>query len=502
LFVVRKKIMQPTPTIEEITHSALDGAQYGIFINNAWHSAASGKTFAVTNPATGAHLADVPDAGGSETLAAIDAAAAALPAWAATPAPARAELMRKAAALMVEQRERLATIMTLEQGKPLTEARGEIVYAASFLNWFAGEAERAYGQIVPASAPNKRILVLRQPVGVVALITPWNFPAAMLTRKLAPALAAGCTAICKPAEQTPLSALELGRIFIEAGFPPGVVNIVPSADPIPFSDTIFADDRVRKVSFTGSTEVGKLLIRNSAATVKRLSLELGGNAPFIVFDDADIPAAVRGAVASKFRNTGQTCICANRIFVQQGIYEQFADAFTAEVAKLKVGNGLLPNTLIGPLIDMQARHKVERHVADAQSGGARLLLGGAPLADNPSGTFWQPTVLANASAAMLIAQEETFGPVAPLIPFTDEAQVIAEANDTPYGLAAYFFTRDVSRVLRVAEALEYGIIGANDALPSTAQAPFGGVKHSGLGREGGSVGIDEYLEVKYLSLGL
>ena len=494
--------MQPTLNIDEITHNALDGVQYGIFINNAWHTAASGKTFAVTNPATSTHLADIPDAGASETLAAIDAAAAALPTWAATPAPARADLMRKAAALMVEQRERLATIMTLEQGKPLTESRGEIVYAASFLNWFAGEAERVYGQIVPASAPNKRILILRQPVGVVALITPWNFPAAMLTRKLAPALAAGCTAICKPAEQTPLSALELGRIFIEAGFPPGVVNIVPCADPVPFSDTIFADDRVRKVSFTGSTEVGKLLIRHSAATVKRLSLELGGNAPFIVFDDADIPAAVRGAVASKFRNTGQTCICANRIFVQQGIYDQFADAFTAEVAKLKVGNGLLPDTLIGPLIDMQARQKVERHVADAQNGGARLLLGGQPLADNPSGTFWQPTVLANASADMLIAQEETFGPVAPLISFVDEAQVIAEANDTPYGLAAYFFTRDVSRVLRVAEGLEYGIIGANDALPSTAQAPFGGVKHSGLGREGGAVGIDEYLEVKYLSLGL
>jgi len=334
------------------------------------------------------------------------------------------------------------------------------------------------------------------------MITPWNFPAAMLTRKLGPALAAGCTVVCKPAEQTPLTALELGRIFQEVGFPPGVINIVAASDPIPFSDTIFADDRVRKVSFTGSTEVGKILIRNSAATVKRMSLELGGNAPFIVFDDADLPAAVQGAIASKFRNAGQTCVCANRIFVQRGVYDQFAQMFTEKVAGMKVGNGLLADTVIGPLIDLPARDKVERHIADASKHGAEIRLGGVPYPENPSGTFWTPTVLTNVSTDMLITQEETFGPVAPLISFDSEDEVIAMANDTPFGLAGYFYTRDVSRVMRVAEKLEFGIIGANDALPSVAQAPFGGFKQSGLGREGGSVGIDEYLEVKYLSLGL
>ncbi|MBK8027387.1 MAG: NAD-dependent succinate-semialdehyde dehydrogenase [Chloroflexi bacterium] len=487
-----------------VAQQTLADSVYGVFVDNAYRPSVTGKTFDVTNPATGDLLATIPDAGADDTRAAIDAAAAALPGWSAVPALQRSDMMRKAAALMVERKERLATVMTLEQGKPLTEARGEIVYAASFLTWFAGEAERVYGQIVPATVPNKRLMVLRQPVGVVALITPWNFPSAMLTRKLGPALAAGCTAICKPAEQTPLSALELGRIFIDAGFPPGVVNILPASDPIPFSDVIFADDRVRKVSFTGSTEVGKILIRNSAATVKRISLELGGNAPFIVFDDADLDAAVKGAIASKFRNNGQTCVCANRIYVQRGIYDRFAARFAEDVGKMKVGNGLLPDSVLGPLIDMAARMKVEKHISDALSHGANLLLGGSAMPDdaNTSGTFWQPTVLTNVGSDMLITQEETFGPVAPLIPFDTEDEVIAAANNTPFGLAAYFYTRDVSRVMRVAERLEYGIIGANDALPSTANAPFGGVKQSGLGREGGSVGIDEYLEVKYLSLGL
>ncbi|MDX2137375.1 MAG: NAD-dependent succinate-semialdehyde dehydrogenase [Chloroflexota bacterium] len=494
--------MISTAEIHQRTQQVFEGAEYGVFINNQWHT--TDHTFAVDNPATGEVLAHIPDAGAAEANAAIDAAYAALPAWAALPAIQRAELMRKAAALMLEQRERLATIMTLEQGKPLTEARGEITYAASFLTWFAGEAERVYGQIVPASSAGKRILVMRQPVGVCALITPWNFPAAMLTRKLGPALAAGCTAICKPAEQTPLSALELGHIFTEAGFPPGVVNIVPTSDPVTFSDVIFADERVRKVSFTGSTEVGRILIANSAKTVKRISMELGGNAPFIVFDDADLNAAVKGAVASKFRNTGQTCICANRIFVQRGIYERFAEAFTREVTAMPVGNGLQADAVIGPLIDQPARQKVERHVADAAAKGAQIMTGGSALPQdiNPSGNFWTPTVLANASPEMLVTQEETFGPVAPLIPFSEEAEVLAYANGTPFGLAAYFYTRDVSRVIRVAEKLEFGIIGANDALPSTAQAPFGGVKQSGLGREGGSVGIEEYLEVKFVSLGL
>jgi succinate-semialdehyde dehydrogenase/glutarate-semialdehyde dehydrogenase len=494
--------MISTLEVNQRTQQVFDGAQYGIFINNQWHTTA--RTFAVDNPATGEVIAHIPDAGSAEANAAIDAAYAALPVWSALPAIQRAELMRKAAALMLEQRERLATIMTLEQGKPLNEARGEITYAASFLTWFAGEAERVYGQIVPASSAGKRILVMRQPVGVCALITPWNFPAAMLTRKLGPALAAGCTAICKPAEQTPLSALELGHIFTEAGFPPGVVNIVPTSDPVTFSDVIFADERVRKVSFTGSTEVGRILIANSARTVKRISMELGGNAPFIVFDDADLNAAVKGAVASKFRNTGQTCICANRIFVQRGIYDRFAEAFTREVTAMPVGNGLQADAVIGPLIDQPARQKVERHVADAAARGAQILTGGAalPQEHNPSGNFWTPTVLANASPEMLVTQEETFGPVAPLIPFSDEDEVLDYANGTPFGLAAYFYTRDFSRVMRVAEKLEFGIIGANDALPSTAQAPFGGVKQSGLGREGGSVGIEEYLEVKFVSLGL
>lgn len=488
--------------IPEIVQNTIGSTRYGHFIGGEWHR--NSKTFAVTNPATGDLLAEIPDAGAAETRAAIDAAAAALPAWSATPAPARAELLRKVAALMLERREHLATVMTLEQGKPLTEARGEIAYAATFLTWFAGEAERIYGQLVPATAANKRIMVMRQPVGIAALITPWNFPQAMLTRKLGPALAAGCTAVCKPAEQTPLSALELGKLFIEAGFPPGVVNILAASDPIPFSDTIFNDERVRKISFTGSTEVGKILIANSAKTVKRLSLELGGNAPFLVFDDADLTAAVKGAIASKFRNAGQTCVCANRIFVQRGIYDQFAEAFTDEVSRLKVGNGLLPDTLIGPLIDTPARQKVERHISDATAHGAQVMLGGHPLdsAENPTGTFWQPTVLVNATSSMMVAQEETFGPVAPLIPFDDEAEALAQANSTSYGLAAYFYSRDFSRVMRVAEALEFGIVGANDALPSTAQAPFGGVKQSGLGREGGAFGIDEYLEVKYVSLGL
>jgi succinate-semialdehyde dehydrogenase/glutarate-semialdehyde dehydrogenase len=494
--------MSPTIDPSSVASATIGGTNYAMLIGGSWHEASDGATFAVTNPATGELLSHVPDGGTTEINAAIDAAAEALPNWAATPAPARAAILRRAASLMLERQERLATIMTLEQGKPLSEARGEIAYAASFLNWFAGEAERIYGMTIPATQANKRLLVLRQPVGVCALITPWNFPSAMITRKLGPALAAGCTVIAKPAEQTPLSALELGQLFMEAGLPPGCFNLVTCQDPRSFSELIFADERVRKVSFTGSTEVGKLLIRQSAATVKRLSLELGGNAPFIVFADADLDAAVRGALTSKFRNAGQTCVCANRIFVQRAIYAPFAERFTAQVAALQVGNGLAPETVIGPLIDAQARAKVEQHVADALAAGARLLTGGGPSGASGAGNFWTPTVLADAHASMLVAREETFGPVAPLIAFDDEAEVVAMANHTPFGLAAYVYTRDIGRVWRVAEGLEYGIIGVNDPLPATAQAPFGGVKQSGLGREGGPSGIDEYLEEKYIAMGI
>ncbi|NJN16034.1 MAG: NAD-dependent succinate-semialdehyde dehydrogenase [Oscillochloris sp.] len=461
---------------------------------------AGNARFAVYNPANGAFLADVPDAGAAETSAAIARAYAAFPAWAATPAIERANLLRRVAALMIDRREQLATVMTLEQGKPLSEARGEIAYAASFFTWFAGEAERVYGQLIPASVAGKRLMVLQQPVGVCALITPWNFPTAMLTRKLGAALAAGCTAVCKPAEQTPLSALELEKLFIEAGAPAGIVTVLPASDPRPFADTIFADERVRKISFTGSTEIGKLLIRRSADSVKRISVELGGNAPFIVFDDSNLDAAVSGAIASKFRNAGQTCVCANRIFVQRGIYQRFAQTFSARVAQLRVGDGMQDGNEIGPLIDDPAAEKVAQHVADATDNGARVLVGGSTLAENKR--FWMPTVLADARADMLVAREETFGPVAPLIPFEHETEVIGMANNSSYGLAAYVFTQNISRAWRMAEGLEYGIVGMNDGMPSTAQAPFGGVKQSGIGREGGPQGIAEYLNVKYVSWGV
>ncbi len=468
------------------------------FINGQWCDADSGATLTVSNPADGTTLLSVPKMGAAETKRAIDAANAALPLWRAKTAGERGRLLRRWYELLMAHQDDLALIMTSEQGKPLAEARGEIAYAAGYLDWFAEEGKRAYGEIIPPHAADKRILVTREPVGVCAAITPWNFPAAMITRKAGAALAAGCTMVLKPASQTPCSALALAVLAERAGIPAGVFSVV-TGSAAAIGGELCANPVVRKLSFTGSTEIGAQLIAQCAPTVKKLSMELGGNAPFIVFDDADLDAAVEGAIVSKFRNAGQTCVCANRLLVQDGVYEAFAAKLAAAVAKLRVGNGVEEGVSQGPLIDAGALGKVTELVEDALGKGARVVCGGKPHA--LGGSFYEPTILADVTPAMRMAREEIFGPVAPLFRFKEEADAIRMANDTEFGLASYFFARDVARIFRVSEALEYGMVGVNTGLISTEIAPFGGVKSSGLGREGSRHGLDDYLEMKYVCIG-
>jgi len=467
-------------------------------IGGQWVEATGGARFDVRDPASGETLGSVPSLDGADMAAAIETAAVAQRDWASRTAGERAEVLTRWHDLMLANRDDLAMIMTREQGKPLTEAKGEIGYAASFVKWYAEEARRVYGRTIPAASGDRRLFAIHQPVGVTAAITPWNFPAAMLTRKAAPAFAAGCAMIAKPAEDTPFSALALGVLAQEAGLPDGLLNIV-TGDPATVTKPLMDSDIVRKISFTGSTEVGRLLMRQAADTVKKMSLELGGNAPFIVFDDADLDAAVAGAMASKYRNTGQTCVCANRFFVQDSVYDAFVERLAEAAGRLRVGAGTEDGVEQGPLINAQALEKVAAHVADAEQKGGRILTGGRP--HSRGGTFYEPTVIADARRDMLLFDEETFGPVAPVFRFHDDNEAVALANDTPFGLAAYFYARDVGRVIRAAEALESGIVGVNTGIISTEVAPFGGVKQSGLGREGGHEGIEEYLETKYICLG-
>jgi succinate-semialdehyde dehydrogenase/glutarate-semialdehyde dehydrogenase len=468
-------------------------------VGGQWAAAGSGARFAVTDPATGLKLAEVANLGPVDCHNAIVAAERALAPWRSKTAKERAAILMRWFALLNQHADDLARIMTAEQGKPLAEARGEVVYGASFIEWFAEEAKRIYGETIPTTDNNKRYLVIKQPIGVCAAITPWNFPIAMITRKVAPALAAGCPVVIKPAEATPLSALAVAELAQRAGLPAGVLNIVTAdaENSVEIGKVLCSSDVIRHLSFTGSTEVGRILMRQCAPTVKKLSLELGGNAPFIVFDDADLDSAVEGALASKYRNAGQTCVCANRLYVQVGVYERFIDKLADKVRGIKVGNGFEPGVNQGPLIDDAALAKVESHVADATAKGARLVTGGQRIGER----FYAPTVLADVTGEMLCAKEETFGPVAPVFRFTDEAEAIALANATEFGLASYFYSRDIGRIFRVGEALEYGMVGINTGLISTAEVPFGGVKQSGLGREGAHQGIDDYVELKYLCLG-
>jgi succinate-semialdehyde dehydrogenase/glutarate-semialdehyde dehydrogenase len=471
------------------------------FIDGAWVGTPSLPVF---NPATGIEIARVPDLGAAEARQAIEAAHKAFASWSRKLAKERSQIMRRWYDLIMQNADGLAELLTREQGKPLAEAKGEIAYGASFIEFYAEEAKRVYGDIIPSFAKDSRVFVLKQPLGVVAAITPWNFPHAMITRKIAPALAAGCTVVCKPAEDTPLSALALAGLAEQAGFPQGVLNIVTTANPAPVGAELATNPLVRGIAFTGSTEVGRLLMQQAAGTIKKVSLELGGNAPFIVFDDADLDAAVAGAIISKFRNSGQTCVCANRIFVQAGIYDAFAAKLAKAVQQLKTGDGMTPGITQGPLINQAALDKVKTHVADAVQKGAKILTGGKPHAANGDlarGTFFENTILTGVTKDMLLMREETFGPVAPLVKFTDEAEVITLANDTPFGLAGYFYARDIGRIWRVAEALECGMIGVNSGLISSEVVPFGGIKQSGLGREGSRHGIEEYVEMKYVLMG-
>lgn len=469
------------------------------FINGEWRDALSSDVITVTNPANGEVLGSVPKMGAEETRDAIQAAHRALPAWRQLTAKERAAILRRWFDLMMANQDDLARLMTLEQGKPLAEAKGEIGYAASFIEWFAEEGKRIYGDTIPGHQADKRLIVIKQPIGVTAAITPWNFPAAMITRKAGPALAAGCTMVLKPASQTPFSALALAELARRAGIPDGVFNVVTgSASAV--GNELTGNPLVRKLSFTGSTEIGRQLMAQCAQDIKKVSLELGGNAPFIVFDDADLDKAVEGAMASKFRNAGQTCVCANRLYVQDGVYARFAEKLQQAVEQLHLGDGLQAGVTTGPLIDEKAIAKVQEHIADAVGKGARVITGGK--VDALVGNFFQPTILVDVPDGAKVAKEETFGPLAPLFRFTDEADVIRQANDTEFGLAAYFYARDLSRVFRVGEALEYGIVGINTGLISNEVAPFGGVKASGLGREGSKYGIEDYLEIKYMCIGL
>jgi succinate-semialdehyde dehydrogenase/glutarate-semialdehyde dehydrogenase len=469
------------------------------YIDGQWCDADSGGTVEVTDPGTGQVLGTVPNMGQAETERAIDAAEAALPAWRARTAADRAKILRKFFDLMIANQDALGELLTREQGKPLAEAKGEVAYSASFIEWFAEEGKRAYGDVVPSHAADRRIVVLKQPIGVVAAITPWNFPSAMIGRKIGPALAAGCTVVLKPASATPFSALALAQIAEEAGVPAGVFSVVTgSARAI--GGELTRNPKVRKLTFTGSTEIGVQLMRECAETVKKVSMELGGNAPFLVFDDADVDAAVDGAIVSKFRNNGQTCVCTNRFYVQDGVYDEFVEKLAKRVGAMKLGYGMDEGVVLGPLIDEAAVEKVEEHLENALAGGAKVLTGGKR--SQLGGTFFEPTVVANVKADMLLAREETFGPLAGVIRFKDEDEAIRLANDSEFGLASYFYARDLSRVWRVGEALEAGIVGINTGLISTEVAPFGGIKQSGLGREGSKHGLDDYMELKYLCMGL